>query len=91
MSSGRNNAVKKGQEGRLTQAERTALSDTRMVETAIDLIVQHGIEGMTLKEVGEAAGYSRGLAGYRFGSKEGLMNHVIRTIGDEWLRELTPF
>jgi AcrR family transcriptional regulator len=89
MSSGRNNAVKKGQEGRLTQAERTALSDTRMVETAIDLIVQHGIEGMTLKEVGEAAGYSRGLAGYRFGSKEGLMNHVIRTIGDEWLRELT--
>ena len=65
MSSGRNNAVKKGQEGRLTQAERTALSDTRMVETAIDLIVQHGIEGMTLKEVGEAAGYSRGLAGYR--------------------------
>ena len=88
MNTRSNEAVKKGPEGRLTQAERTALSDTRMVETAIELIVQHGIEGMTLKEVGEAAGYSRGLAGYRFGSKEGLMNHVIRAIGDEWLREL---
>lgn len=88
MNTRNNELVKKGPEGRLTQAERTALSDTRMVETAIDLIVRHGIEGMTLKEVGEAAGYSRGLAGYRFGSKEGLMNHVIRSIGDEWLREL---
>jgi len=80
--------ARKNPQGRLTQAERTALSDTRMVETAIDLIVRHGVEGMTLKEVGEAAGYSRGLAGYRFGSKEGLMNHVVRSIGDEWLREL---
>lgn len=80
--------VKEKPEGRLSQAERTALSDTRMVETAINLIVQYGIEGMTLKEVGEAAGYSRGLAGYRFGSKEGLMKHVIRAVGDEWLQEL---
>jgi AcrR family transcriptional regulator len=88
MHTGSKEMVKKNAEGRLTQAERTALSDTRMVETAIELIVRHGIEGMTLKEVGEAAGYSRSLAGYRFGSKEGLMNHVIRTIGDEWLREL---
>lgn len=83
-----NEVVKKNAKGRLTQAERTALSDTRMVETAIDLIARYGTEGMTLKEVGEAAGYSRSLAGYRFGSKEGLINHVIRAIGDEWLQEL---
>ncbi len=78
-------ALKKGP---LTQAERTALSDTRMTETAINLIVEYGIEGTTLKDVGEGAGYSRGLAGYRFGSKEGLMSHVVRAIGDEWLQEL---
>lgn len=88
MSIHSNEVVKKSPQRRMTQAERTALSDDRMVETAINLIVQNGIEGMTLKEVGEAAGYSRSLAGYRFGSKEGLMNHVIRSIGDEWLQEL---
>ena len=59
-----------------------------MLETAIDLIVRHGVQGTTLKEVGEAAGYSRSLAGYRFGSKEGLVNHVVRSIGDEWLTAL---
>lgn len=84
----KDDALKKGQEGRLTQAERTALSDTRMTETAIELIVRHGVAGTTLKEVGEAAGYSRGLAGYRFGSKEGLISHVVRAIGDEWLQAL---
>ncbi|MEX2525813.1 MAG: TetR/AcrR family transcriptional regulator [Gammaproteobacteria bacterium] len=88
MSIHSSEVVKNVSQRRLTQAERTALSDIRMVETAIDLIVRHGVEGMTLKEVGESAGYSRSLAGYRFGSKEGLMKHVIRSIGDEWLQEL---
>lgn len=88
MATHTDEALKKGTEGRLTQAERTALSDTRMTETAIELIVRHGVEGTTLKEVGEAAGYSRGLAGYRFGSKEGLINHIVRAIGDEWLQAL---
>ena len=72
-----------------TQAERTALSDGRMLETAIALIVERGSGKTTLKEVGERAGYSRGLASYRFGSKAGLLSFVVRAIGDEWLHELT--
>lgn len=71
------------------QAERTALSDARMLEAAVRLIVERGIEGTTLKEVGELAGYSRGLAGYRFGSKAGLYGFVVKSIGEEWLKELT--
>jgi AcrR family transcriptional regulator len=74
---------------RRTQAERTALSDRRMLESAIRLIVEHGTEKTTLKDVGARAGYSRGLASYRFGSKAGLLSFVVRAIGDEWLRELT--
>jgi AcrR family transcriptional regulator len=81
-------ARRQAREKRRTQAERTGLSDARMLEAAIDLIVQHGVQGTTLKEVGEAAGYSRSLAGYRFGSKEGLVTHVVRSIGDEWLTAL---
>jgi len=73
---------------RLSQAERTEISDTRMLEAAIDLIVERGAENTTLKEVGEMAGYSRGLAGYRFGNKAGLFEFVVRAIGEEWLQEL---
>ena len=39
--------------------------------------------------IGERAGYSRGLAGYRFGHKAGLLSFVVRCVGEEWLRELT--
>lgn len=73
---------------RKTQAERTALSDKCMLDAAIQLIVVHGIDKTTLKAVGESAGYSRGLAGYRFGSKAGLLSFVVRSIGEEWLDEL---
>ena len=78
-----------GTETRRTQAERSAQSDERMLEVAIALIVEHGTADMTLKDVGERAGYSRGLAGYRFGHKAGLLSFVVRSIGEEWLRELT--
>lgn len=73
----------------MTQAERTDLSDRCMLESAVQLIVERGVEGTTLKEVGESAGYSRGLAGYRFGSKSGLLEFIVKTIGEEWLQELT--
>lgn len=83
------NPIKSLKDTRLTQTERTALSDNRMLEVAINLIVERGTGKTTLKEVGELAGYSRGLAGYRFGSKEGLFNFVVHAISEEWLHELT--
>jgi len=73
---------------RRTQAERTALSDARMLDAAVSLICERGAAGTTLKDVGERAGYSRGLASYRFGSKSGLFAFIIRSIGESWLREL---
>ncbi len=71
-----------------TQAERTALSDARMLDAAVALICERGSAGTTLKDVGERAGYSRGLASYRFGNKGGLFAFIIRSIGDDWLKEL---
>jgi AcrR family transcriptional regulator len=73
---------------RLTQEERSALSDERMADAAIKLICERGAAATTLKDVGLEAGYSRGLASYRFGSKAGLWAFLIRTIGEEWLGEL---
>lgn len=59
-----------------------------MAEAAVTLICRRGTTATTLKEVGVLAGYSRGLAGYRFGSKAGLWSFLIKTIGEEWLAEL---
>lgn len=88
MVSSTHSSLQNSQDNRITQAQRTALSDARMLEVAIKLIVERGTEKTTLKDVGEMAGYSRGLAGYRFGSKQGLFSFVIRAIGEEWLQEL---
>ena len=71
-----------------SQVERSALSDERMTNAAVALICQHGAAATTLKDVGVLAGYSRGLAGIRFGSKPGLWSFLITTIGEEWLAEL---
>ncbi len=73
---------------RRKQAERTALSDAKMIDAAVALVVAHGAAGMTLKEVGEAAGYSRAMAGWRFGTKAELCAAVIRAVGEEWLAAL---
>lgn len=73
---------------RRTQAERTALSDARMLDAAVALICERGPAGTTLKAVGERAGYSRGLASYRFGNKGGLFAFIIRAVGERWLHEL---
>lgn len=69
----------------LTQAERTERSDHLMLEAAVELILERGTRGTRLKEVGIRAGYSRGLAGQRFGSIENLFVFVLRRVGDEWL------
>ena len=71
-----------------TQAERTAESDNRMLAAAISLLAEKGAGRTTLKEVGEQAGYSRGLASYRFGNKAGLFSFLIRSVGEDWLQEL---
>jgi len=71
-----------------TQAERTAHSDSLMLDAAVRLIVAYGTSGTHLKDVGETAGYSRGLASYRFGNKAGLFAFVIHAVGEDWLREL---
>ncbi len=70
---------------RKTQEQRTDLSDSLMFEAAIRLILERGMAKTTLREVGEMAGYSRGLAGYRFGSKAGLCEFVARSISNKWL------
>ena len=84
-------AEKQQANGRMTQAERTALSDSRMFEAAISLINERGTQKTTLKDIGEMAGYSRGLANYRFGSKDGLMLELFSQFDERWKAHLGEY
>jgi len=59
-----------------------------MLDAAMQLIVEHGTHATTLKSVGERAGYSRGLASSRFGSKDALFGQLVLHFNTSWTREL---
>jgi AcrR family transcriptional regulator len=73
---------------RRRQAIRSALSDRRLTEAAIELLVQSGVQGTTLQAVGERAGYSRALATHRYGSKAGLFGQVLKVATADWLERM---
>ena len=61
-------------DGRQRDAER---SREAILDAAERLFAEKGYEGSSLKEIGEAAGVSRGTPSYFFGSKEGLYRAVL--------------
>jgi AcrR family transcriptional regulator len=61
-----------------------------MFEAAVRLVTRHGCEKTTLRMIGQAAGYSRGLVSHRYGSKAGLFRAVMEWISERWRRELDP-
>lgn len=66
-----------GRTGRRAQADRRADSDRRMLRAAISLIAAHGSKGVSMAQIGTAAGYSRGLPAERFGTKLRLLEAVV--------------
>ncbi len=71
-----------------TQAERTALAERKMIDAAVDLLNHSGIQGTTLKAIGDRAGYSRGLATHHFGTKAALFRKLLREVSAAFVREL---
>lgn len=74
---------------RRTQADRREAAEQRLLDAAIVLIAERGIKGATLGDVGEAAGYSRGLTAHHYKTKEGLIKAVTAEIHRRFLRTLT--
>lgn len=62
---------------RRSQAERRAESEQRLLDAAAEIIATEGYLAATLERVGERAGFSRGLASRKYGSKDGLIEAVI--------------
>lgn len=72
------------QPARRSHAERREQAEQRLLEAALEIVARRGTLRMTLAEVGAAAGYSRGLAGHRFGNKAGLLRALAADIGERF-------
>lgn len=66
---------------RRTQEQRRADAERRVLDSAMSLIAQNGSRAITLAQVGEAAGYSRGIVHQYFGNRAGLLEAVMRDAG----------
>ena len=62
---------------RRTQLERRTEAGQRLLSSALALVVEKGVVRMTLGDVGDRAGYSRGLPAHHYGSKEGLLKALL--------------
>lgn len=62
---------------RRRQSERRQESETRLLAAAAEVLAEEGVAGATFAAIGERAGYSRGLATQKFGSKQGLIEALV--------------
>lgn len=72
---------------RRSHAQRREEAERRLLDAALQIVARRGTVRMTLAEVGEAAGYSRGLPAHRFGSKAGLLHALALYIGERFGHE----
>ena len=70
---------------RRTQQERKAESEHAIILAALNLFARQGYMRTTLNEIGKVAGYTGGLVSHRFGSKEGLLQAVLKHIRTRFL------
>ena len=70
---------------RRTQVERRAEAEQRLLIAARQIVARKGWVGMTLSEVGEEAGFSRGLATHHFGNKAGLLRALAGFVNSSFM------
>jgi AcrR family transcriptional regulator len=67
-----------------TQEQRRIEAEHRLVRAAAELVGEIGPGKVTLANVGERAGYSRGLATHHFGSKGALMQRLVEVVTSQF-------
>lgn len=73
-------------EVRRTQAERRADSEQRLLRASVELIVEQGLDGTSLADIGRRAGASHALVNHRFGSKDDLVDRIIEAATEHYAR-----
>ncbi|PJX27694.1 hypothetical protein CAP48_00400 [Advenella sp. S44] len=69
---------------RRTQAERRELSEQKILMAAMELVAEKGAYAVTLAEIGERAGFSRGLPAHKFGNKSNLLKSLAQFIAENF-------
>lgn len=67
-------------QSRKTQVERRMESERALLESAVEVIANDGVSGVTFEALAEVGGFSRGLASSRFGTKANLIESVMTTL-----------
>jgi AcrR family transcriptional regulator len=71
---------------RQTQAERREAAERAILDAAVSIVAERGVEELTLNAAGEAAGYSRALPTHYFGTKGALLHsladHIVATYNE---------
>ncbi|RAK64440.1 TetR/AcrR family transcriptional regulator [Phenylobacterium kunshanense] len=80
-----------GQAMRRTQAERSDESERRLLDATARVVAEHGVSAATFDAIGRSAGYSRGLATQKFGSKQGLIEALISDLHDQQEAKLAAY
>ncbi len=74
---------------RRTQRERSFQAEQALLDAASTLFARRGVDQTSLADVGELAGYSRGLANHHFGSKATLVEELAKRIQGQFVDGLT--
>jgi AcrR family transcriptional regulator len=75
---------------RRTQAERRSEAEGALLDAAVRLFARKGIEQTSLADIGEEAGYSRGLVNHHFGSKAVLVERLAARAQSRFVAQLPP-
>lgn len=75
---------------RRTQAERREGAERGLLDAAARLFARRGIDNTSLAEIGEEAGYSRGLVNHHFGSKATLVERLAARAQRAFLETFHP-
>jgi AcrR family transcriptional regulator len=70
-----------------SRSKRRAEAEARLLRAAAELVGELGPANVTLADVGERAGYSRGLATHHFGTKNALMERLVEVVSHNLLED----
>ncbi|MDR3506995.1 MAG: TetR/AcrR family transcriptional regulator [Caulobacteraceae bacterium] len=71
-----------------THAERRREAERRILSAALEIVAERGLDGLTLQEAGEAAGFSRALPAHYYGSREVMLAAVVEQVITDYRQRL---
>jgi len=73
---------------RRTQRERSSQAEQALLDAAATLFALRGVDQTSLADVGELAGYSRGMVNHHFGSKAKLVAELAKRTQAQFVAQL---